>query len=606
MNKKILLLALIFTIGLAIAAPLQVDVTEHIAVNATVDGVVDPTYATDYVGYINISNNDPTSDTFSDVWVAVNLTDSVINHSQANALTLVANTTNSAVTWYTDTSVVPAKYHLDTTGATHVIHISNMPSGTYATLRYQINTSSGLPITVSEYYEPNKIIANSNQTWSANLTLYLNTSVVSGNLDVNVTKVLSNDSSAFGSENWTVLYLINDSQSQGQTYLGNSPYTGVNGSLYWENVTLNSSVDSAWVYFNVTGNNNATNTTLQRYGYATVNFVIENETLSGSRALDVSAIGPANISGVKGQNTSNASQWNESAIFYNSAGTVTYNLTELDVWAVHGEHPSQVSPNASVISGSESSNYPNVYVVSGNNYMVNHTFGFEGVPVVWANASYKLIPSESQGFWMYNKTEGGNEYYVIEEIYIVNGYLIKVTKHIVPQSNNTYDIYLVVENLGGLASPYVYVYDLIPNNFTVVSNSMYLNQSAMLAQHANNNPAINYTGQNTNGLPAEYTEGYYWALYPIYPNANGDGSYTDGTEITNNQTVVIHYQVQGSGVFKAMDAFIVGVDPTHSLLSQTTPYVSLIGGSQSKNLELALVILSVIVGVGLIVLVGRK
>ncbi len=605
MNRKILLFAFLLTLGLTMAAPLQVDIMEHIAVNATVDGVVSPTYSTSYVGYINITNNDA-SDTFSDVWVAINLSSSVINNTQLNALQLVANTTNSTVTWYNDTSVVPAKYHLDTTGATHVIHIPNMPAGRYVTFKYLINTTSGLPITVTEYYEPNKIIANANQTWMANLTLYLNTSIVSGNLNVNVTKVLSNNSSAFGSENWTVLYLINDSQSQGGVYISNSPYTGANGSLHWENITLNASVNSSWITFNVTGNNNATNTTLQRYGYAVINFVIENETLSRSKGIDVAVIGPANLSAVKGQNTSNASNWNESAIFYNSAGTVTYNLTQLDVWAVHGEHPSQVSPNASVIAGSQHSTTPNVYIAAGNSYMINNTFSFEGVPVVWANASYKLINSETQGFWIYNKTEGGNEYYVIEEIYIVNGYLIKITKHIVPQSNNTYDVYLVVENLGGLASPYVYVYDLIPNNFTIVSNSMYLNQSVMLAQHANNNNSLNYTGKNTQGLPAEYTEGYYWALYPISPNANGDGSYTDGAEITNNQTVVIHYQVQGSGVFKAMDAFIVGIDPTHSLLSQTTPYISLIGGSQAKNLELALVVLSVIVGVGLIVLVGKK
>jgi hypothetical protein len=121
----------------------------------------------------------------------------------------------------------------------------------------------------------------------------------------------------------------------------------------------------------------------------------------------------------------------------------------------------------------------------------------------------------------------------------------------------------------------------------------------MLAQHYNNDPTINFTGNNTVSDP-RYKACYYWALHEINPGANGDG-WWNSTEITNNETVVIHYTLNGTGTFYPSDMFIVGIDPTNSLLPTTSPKITAVSGAVENNYELLLALLTAMVGLGTII-----
>ena len=124
---------------------------------------------------------------------------------------------------------------------------------------------------------------------------------------------------------------------------------------------------------------------------------------------------------------------------------------------------------------------------------------------------------------------------------------------------------------------------MIPENFSVV-NKMNVTQASMLAVNNSGNPNFWWTFNQSNPMSG-YIEGYAWQLNAIYPNADGDGNYTDYSEIAQNKSVVIYYQIQGSGAYKATDLFIVGIDPTFSMNAQTSPRITIVSGSAARNYE---------------------
>jgi hypothetical protein len=98
-----------------------------------------------------------------------------------------------------------------------------------------------------------------------------------------------------------------------------------------------------------------------------------------------------------------------------------------------------------------------------------------------------------------------------------------------------------------------------------------------------------------------YDFGYTWKLNPLQPGANGNGSYDDWSEIDDNKTVVIHYQMNGTGTFYPSDAFIVGVDPMFSMNKQTAPKITIVSGAKAENYESLMAIASAAVLVGAVV-----
>ncbi|MEM3391298.1 MAG: hypothetical protein QW226_03200, partial [Archaeoglobaceae archaeon] len=315
-------------------------------------------------------------------------------------------------------------------------------------------------------------------------------------------------------------------------------------------------------------------------------------------------------------NVTGATWWRGNATITNEAQGLTYILTNVTMWAtqtgsfnqfVSGQFKCNNSANVQTgnviceYNATTQSGLPRElnatspsYTVPGSNDWMN--FSYSQVPIIWANATFKLIKSESTGWFAnnttlhdYNATYGSN-FIVIEKIYIIGTYLVKVTKHVMfnktDDEKNVFDIYLVVENIGGNESPYVYVYDLIPNNFGEYNwnnrwddiwSTNYVNNSSMLAGNGSvNNPM------------SGYAKGHWWRLKPLNFTADGDGSYTDWDEIQQNKTVVIFYQINGTGDFRVLDAFIVGIDPMYSLNEQTAPKITLVSGAKMTNYETTL------------------
>jgi len=412
-------------------------------------------------------------------------------------------------------------------------------------------------------------------------------------------RVIPSNNGFYGSTDWDSLSISNVSVSKGLAYTFDGEYfNSSSNAIFWHNITLNYTDYKAQLNFTVHGvyNGNISNRegSFKNYGFAVVslnyNGVYTNSSVNGVYALDMGTISVAHGS-------DDFVHWNESATFKDNAESYHSNLTEFNIWAINKSafqnvwDPFNKTIWITVDNGyNEDSNHsltPNIVLEPGSSWQSPvYNFTFNGVPIVWANCTFEIAKSD---YSILNETGGlGNKYVVVEKILVIGSYLIKVTKHIVPNENGTYDIYVVVENIGSKKSPLVYAYDLVPNNFTV--SDEWVNESYML----------NNSGNHTVSNP-EYSMCMYWALNPLTGGANGDGNYTDSVEIQNNQSVVIHYRLNGTGEFRPTDAFIVGIDPTHSLLPTTSPKTVLVSGAMSDNFEPLLMILSGLTGLGILI-----
>ena len=590
---RIYLLFLIVGIASAHAAPLNIEKIETMELLAEQQATGSFTYTGfNVTGFINISNAGP--DDLSDVWVAIDL------KNNASPLTLYFENASSDVFITTDAASASAatNSNLNTT-ADYFVHIPMLRVGEVVSLFYDVDDSKvGIPILVEESYNISKIPANVQQTWRAYLNLTLNTSAVpaGANVNVNVTKYLSTSDTDFGSSNWSSLGPITNNQSnKGTTVVWGSPYaSGNNDALNVTGIILNATSPHVNISFDVTGvnTNSQRDATLEPFGFATIYFSF-GDGVSGSSVVDVFASGPASIAAIKEGPVVNSSGtwWNESVNITNIATGVTYVIKNVSVWAVN---TTSGFPNMNAVIPGSWHDLKSNQNISPGEYWESQKFTFENsrVPVIWANMTLKLIKNQSQGWWVLDKTTHeynstyGSSYIVVEKILVIGSYLIKATKHVVPAGSNIYDVYIVVENIGGkITPPDVYVYDMLPENFTennwdgswsdVGTDGNWVNQSAMLKANGTNNSA----------LPSGYAKGYFWQLNAIYPNADGDGNYTDYSEIAQNKSVVIYYQIQGSGAYKATDLFIVGIDPTFSMNAQTSPRITIVSGSAARNYE---------------------
>ncbi|MEM2060402.1 MAG: hypothetical protein QW089_06715, partial [Archaeoglobaceae archaeon] len=500
--------------------------------------------------------------------------------------------------------------------------------------------NNGAPFTITETYDPSKIPARGEYTWkvyfnvSLNETWWQNTALggLNGNnVLLNITKYLSNRTDHFGSDKWTLLKIEgtpSTNKSSANVYNGNYTSSDNPDTIVIPDIPLNTTSDEnkyVNITFNVTGNytnSTASPSYFEPFGFAVFTFNLSFGNISGTYVVDVFAIGNASVEVTKDgpyQDSNGDSWWRGNATITNKAQGLTYILTNVTMWATQtGSFNQFVSGqfkcnnSASVQTGNVICEYNATtqsglprelnatspsYTVPGSDDWMN--FSYSQVPIIWANATFKLIKSESKGWFAnnttlhdYNTTYGSN-FIVIEKIYIIGTYLVKVTKHVMfnktDDEKNVFDIYLVVENIGGEESPYVYVYDLIPQNFEeynwndnwndVGEDGNWVNKSSMLAGNGS---------ETLSNFLGTYTKGHYWRLMPIAPGANGDGSYEDWQEISDNKTVVIFYQLAGTGDFKVLDAFIVGIDPMYSLNEQTAPKITLVSGAKMTNYETTL------------------
>ncbi|MDI9642028.1 MAG: hypothetical protein QFX37_00735 [Archaeoglobales archaeon] len=622
----------IITIGTAIAAPLDIVIEEK--VNTTVSpsgdsatGSISFEYTTNVIGYVNITNK--ADEAIYDIWVAVKL----VNNS--TGCSLFHNGSSSAVNISnTASNFVPDKINkagvFNTTGANCFIHIPLLKPNEIVSVFYDVNDAAmgindGAPFTITETYDPSKIPARGEYTWKVTMQAELNTSwfektaidLTGKTVYLDIKKFLSNDPNHYGSNNWVSLGPIS---GPSESTTGSDGYgTKKPDTLTIAGKQLSSSNPSYEFSFDVTGN--YTNSTASPYyfepfGFAVFSFEVEGN-ISGTQIVDVFAVGNASINVTKyGPNATN--YWFGNASVTNTASGLTYVLTNVTMWATEQNN------FQNVISGSSYEWKPGVTLNTGDSWNTSQgspqgiSFQYNQVPIIWANATFKLIKDSSAG-WDFSgsqtlndtKATYGSNFIVVEKIYIIGTYLVKVTKHVLYNStastdtNNVFDIYLVVENIGGEESPYVYVYDLIPDNFekyqwngwTDDSGGDWVKLTEMYA---------GFGSQLFNSLFMDtYKEGYYWRLMPIAYGANGDGDYNDNTEINNKQTVVIFYQLAGSGDFKVLDAFIVGIDPMYSLNEQTSPKITLVSGAKATSYENTLATIA-FAGVGALILFWRR
>ncbi|MEM3896963.1 MAG: hypothetical protein QW763_06835, partial [Archaeoglobaceae archaeon] len=547
----------IITIGIASAAPLEIVIEEK--VNTTVEpqsytgSGPSFTYTTNVTGYVNITNK--ADEAIYDIWIAVNIT------NKTGDCSLFYENSSSDVS-VGPSLTIPDKINkagvFNTSDANCFIHIPLLKPNEIVSVFYDVNDdemkiNNGAPFIVEEKYEPSKIPARGEYTWkvyfnvSLNETWWQNTALggLSGNnVLLNITKYLSNQTAHFGSENWALLKIEgtpSTNKSSATVYNGNYTSSGNPDTIVIPDIPLNiTSGENKYVNitFNVTGN--YTNPTalphyFEPFGFAVFTFNLSFGNISGTYVVDVFAIGDASINATKDgpyQDSNGDSWWRGNATITNKAQGLTYILTNVTMWAtqtgsfnqfVSGQFKCNNSANVQTgnviceYNATTQSGLPRELNATSPSYTVPSSgdwmnFSYSQVPIIWANATFKLIKSESQGWFAnnttlhdYNTTYGSN-FIVVEKIYIIGTYLVKVTKHVLYNStastgtNNVFDIYLVVE---------IEEYNW-NDRWDDIWSTNYVNKSSMLAGNGSvNNPM------------SGYVRGHYWRLMPIAPGADG-------------------------------------------------------------------------------------
>ncbi|MBT8508914.1 hypothetical protein AZH53_10910 [Methanomicrobiaceae archaeon CYW5] len=590
----------------AAAAPLEISMNEYVSTS-----IVGDTATTGVTGEITVLNNG--TDDIYDIWVPVTLA----NYNSTFGLKVTFENASSEVFVY---SAKPASAPaMDDTGANFWIQIPQLRAGQYAVLAYLVDAGSipiygstlatTSPILVDTYTDASRIVSGRDVSW----TVYFNATTNSDfftdgdTVAMEINHYLSRNSTHFGSEAWTTLGPISSNRtSQGTSVLldglydttapGRMQVTGfalTQGSEIW----VNTSYDVAAFHQEMTGSID------EPFGFSTIAFSAEKSgtgeedgVISGSVVHDCQATGEALVSVTKEHLEGS---WKGNATFTNEAAGLVYVLTDYAVWATEQGTFGTYIEDAGWTPGYESSDIVLYKPADGLATILNPgesagtetiEFAFDGVPVIWANATFVLGQNGTHG-WVRNYTVEtqwnatyGSDFIVSQSIWVVGDYLIKATKHVVPFAgeDTKFRVYIVVENIGGTQTPNAYIYDMIPTNMSVVDDSgkwddgisNFVNSSAL------------FTTNSTVATPmAGYDAGQIWGLAPLQPGAIGDGDYDDWTQITDNQQVVIAYNMTGSGDFRLSDVYIVGVDPVNSLNDHTSPIVTLFGGSKSANYE---------------------
>jgi hypothetical protein len=652
----IVMFVVITIITIARAAPLEIKIEEK--VNTTVEPdestltrEIQFTYTTNVTGYVNIINTG--SDPIYDVWIALNLTNVTGN------CVLSVNNTPSAVSVSNSANGFPDRINkagvFNTSGANCFVHIPLLNTSGSVSIFYDVDDTAignGAPFDISEKYVPSKIPAGGNYTWTVYFNVSLNNtwwektalgSLSGNNVTLNITKYLSNNSSHYGSPYWTYLNLSSCNTNKGSCNILNSPYSTATETDAFNvtNVVLNTTDPYVNITFNVTGNytnSSAAPYYIAPFGFAVFEFNLSYGNISGSYVVDVFAVGNASINVTKdGPHYSDGNTWwRGNVTITNKASGLSYVVTNVTMWAtnqssfsdyVYGkfkcnESASENTGNVICEYNSSNSNLSCVLdstesvTLPGSDGWMN--FSYDKVPIIWANATFKLIKDSERGWGTNNTTSNDynatyrSNFIVIEKIYVVGTYLVKVTKHVLynssassPENGSVFDIYLVVENIGGDVSPYVYVYDLIPNNFNESNWNDRWNDTGEDGNWVNKSSMLAGNGSQSLSLFGIYNKGHWWRLMPLNGGANGDGSYEDWVEIEENRTVVIFYQLNGTGDFRVLDAFIVGIDPMYSLNEQTSPKITLVSGAKATNYESTLVA-AVFAAIGTAALIVRR
>lgn len=178
---------------------------------------------------------------------------------------------------------------------------------------------------------------------------------------------------------------------------------------------------------------------------------------------------------------------------------------------------------------------------------------FSGIPAIFLKPSVNVkftpaqFPVVSGGQSGYETTNGAG-LTIAKYVYVVNGYLVEVTKTVSPVTGlpGQYDITITVYNKGNKDAPDVIVYDIVQDTFTMNSGSA--------------SPA--FTGSTAVANVQGITGMAYWRDV-------GTVAATAGYK-----TITYRITAVDPNAYPLTDVYLVGVDPAQSLDLRSTPFLN--------------------------------
>jgi len=618
----------------AAAAPLEISMNEYVSTY-----IIGGTNTTGVTGEITILNNGTAGDDIYDIWVPVTLT----NYDETYGLQVSFEDASSEVFVY-DIATKPANApDMDDDDANFWVQIPQLRADQYARLSY-IVLAEDIPvdgttlaetslILVNTYTDASRVVSGKEVSWTVYFNATTNSDFFADGDEVamEINHYLSANNTHYGSDAWTTLGPIsNNDTSEGTSVLLDGPalyestnnpgwmqVTGValtQGSTVW----VNTSYDVAAIHEEMTGNID------EPFGFTTIAFSAvksgsgeDKGVISGSVVYDCYATGEALVAVTKEHVDGS---WKGNATFTNQAAGLVYVLTDYAVWATEGNFGAYVEDSGWTPGSTSDPSAVVLYEAADLTAALNPgesstsetiEFAYDGVPVIWANATFALDQNGTHGWKKSYSVETqwngtyGSDFIVSQSIWVVGDYLIKATKHVVPfaDEDTKFRVYIVVENIGGTQTPNTaYIYDMIPTNMSLADysswnqgSSNYVNSSALFGDYTNVTDPM-----------AGYDLGQIWSLGSLQPGAFGNGDYEAWDQITTEKQFVIAYNMTGSGDFRLSDVYIVGVDPINSLNDHTSPIVTLFGGSKAANYEGMFILLFAAVMVAGVVIRRKK
>ncbi|GEM_PF-1640883 len=420
------------------------------------------------------------------------------------------------------------------TGYTYIIfHIPVLQPGDRVVLEYVLTDLQGLrfPLEMNETVKPDKILDLVENDIYVNISVKNN---LDSDLNVKFRKVLPPDGGTSDGWNNTAdnpVFTDAGTASTGTAAIdpGDSKLWYWTGDGTWPGtwITLAAGGTASVTNLKVTGTANVSEVggVTTRIGMGVLEaYINASQPLTGTVLGRVQAVAQSSISAEKTQEPAAAStEWNETLEFCDKSSVFGMELYNTTLWATETANPSSTP-----ISGSVNTQYsaptPLATLLPGQCYTYGpFEFTATVVPWVWASAAGGIVKSETNGWWLYNATvsatnsSGDSQLQLFESVWVIKGYLIKVVKE-VRNATDGVNVTITLYNIGGATSPYVSMYDLVPEGFDIaaVEASMGFNPYDALAID-NGAPGAtppDFTQKTTNPL-AGYQAGYVWEINPV-------------------------------------------------------------------------------------------
>jgi hypothetical protein len=267
---------------------------------------------------------------------------------------------------------------------------------------------------------------------------------------------------------------------------------------------------------------------------------------------------------------------------------ITFDLYQVSLWVTRDQNP--LNKTNGTIWGQLDKNYTgtplkqiNLTTSFGNStyrWYFNYTDGTNDTnppPIVWMRPDW-LIANQQGQILNYTSTVSGRDMY-LKYIYVIHGYWLEVRKNITNIAENSYQVDVIVENIGNGWTPeftYVTVYDYVPQEFVWWNLS---NGGC---------PSTQCTNQSVGAVGQDYYgTSFRWNI-PWKGTMNASLGPKLGPSATSwsNYSWNVSYRVNGSGTYRVTELYIVGLDPLKVDGAYTSPIITIISGIQSRTNEI--------------------